>query len=217
MRAHARFGACGSVLGGAESSMAFVGVFSVIRGATGGRAAIARRQRRMQTSSGRFPEIVRDDRVLDPGESCLEESTQGFFRMRKKIYPHDTDYSGSVWHGQYVRFFEEARIQMLEECGVDYGRLVLEDCIELPVVEMELKYHKPALMGDEAVVLLRFERKGRLRLRMFGELRRLKDNELLVTSSVILAPIDMKTKIPVRKWPEHLTEASNRAESYGTW
>ncbi|KAJ8906991.1 hypothetical protein NDN08_003474 [Rhodosorus marinus] len=197
--------------------MAFVGAFGVIRGAAGRRAAIARRERRMQMSSGRSQEIVRDDGVLDAGEKGVEESTQGYFRMHKKIYPHDTDYSGSVWHGQYVRFFEEARILMLEECGVDYGRLVLEDFIELPVVEMEIKYHKPALMGDEAVVLLRFERKGRLRLRMFGELRRLKDNELLVTSSVTLAPIDMKTKIPVRKWPEHLTDASNRAASYGTW
>ena len=38
---------------------------------------------------------------------------------RKQVLPQDTDHAGVLWHGSYVAWLEEARVQALAEAGLD--------------------------------------------------------------------------------------------------
>ncbi len=61
--------------------------------------------------------------------------------------PQHTDYAGVMWHGQYVSFLEEARIDALEMVGLSYSELTLQK-LEMPVVRLEIKYLKSIMHGQ---------------------------------------------------------------------
>ncbi len=88
-----------------------------------------------------------------PG-STFDAVSERWYDYPIVVYPHHTDYSGSVWHGQYLAWMEEARIEYLNSMGVDFAELVDLGC-DLPVVELSLRYHKSLRLGDIAMVRAR--------------------------------------------------------------
>lgn len=56
---------------------------------------------------------------------------------------YDVDSMDVVWHGNYVKYLEDARCALLEKIG--YGYLTMkEDGYAWPIVRLELKYMSPA-------------------------------------------------------------------------
>ena len=70
---------------------------------------------------------------------------------RKQVLPQDTDHAGVLWHGSYVAWLEEARVQALAEAGLAYAELSAQG-LELMVVDLRLRYMQ-ALAHGEAVEL----------------------------------------------------------------
>ena len=64
-----------------------------------------------------------------------------------RVYHEDTDFTGMVYHGQYVRFFERARTEYLRASGADHTSLA-DDGFMLVVHSMEIKYLAPARIDD---------------------------------------------------------------------
>lgn len=56
---------------------------------------------------------------------------------------HDCDPMGIVWHGNYLRYFEVAREQLLNQIGYGY-RDMLASGYAWPVVDVQLKYRRSA-------------------------------------------------------------------------
>ena len=77
------------------------------------------------------------------------------------VYEHtinyyETDRMGIVHHSNYIRFFEEARIDYLKKIGLDYKKV--EDMgLIMPVLGVECKYIKPLHFGDKASMKLSVE------------------------------------------------------------
>jgi len=67
--------------------------------------------------------------------------------MKKRIYYHDTDFSGAVYHANYLKFLEEARSEFLEARGFTVTAL-LERGIGFAVRRQEMDYKAPAVYGD---------------------------------------------------------------------
>lgn len=65
-----------------------------------------------------------------------------------KIPFHDLDPAGIVWHGHYAKYFEVARCALLESFGYNYDRMV-ESGYAWPVIDMHLRYVKPARFGQD--------------------------------------------------------------------
>ena len=70
---------------------------------------------------------------------------------RKPVLPQHTDHAGVLWHGSYVAWLEEARVQALAEAGLAYAELSAHG-LELMVVDLQLRYLK-ALHHGEVVEL----------------------------------------------------------------
>ncbi len=80
--------------------------------------------------------------------------------LNKTVLPQDTDHAGVMWHGTYLNWLEEARIDALSKVGLAYADLSASG-YEMPVVELKIKYMSPLHHGNK--VLLRsfaFTQKG---------------------------------------------------------
>ncbi len=60
----------------------------------------------------------------------------------------DTDAMGIVYHANYLRFFEMGRTEFLREIGFTYRRLDSTEGVMLPLVDVAIKYKKPALYDE---------------------------------------------------------------------
>ncbi|NEO28658.1 MAG: acyl-CoA thioesterase, partial [Kamptonema sp. SIO4C4] len=46
-------------------------------------------------------------------EEALQAKTEYWYEYLVKAQPHHTDYAGVVWHGSYISWLEEARVECL--------------------------------------------------------------------------------------------------------
>jgi acyl-CoA thioester hydrolase len=77
----------------------------------------------------------------------------GRHRMQIRVYYEDTDFSGIVYHANYLRFMERGRSNYLRLLGADQRALFAEAESEAPgfafvVRAMTLEFLKPARMDD---------------------------------------------------------------------
>ncbi len=79
-------------------------------------------------------------------------------RMAVRVYYEDTDFSGVVYHANYLRFMERARTNYLRLLGVDHRALFDETEKEAPgfafvVRAMKLEFLRPAHMDDVLTIV----------------------------------------------------------------
>jgi acyl-CoA thioester hydrolase len=60
----------------------------------------------------------------------------------------ETDQMGTVYHGHYATYLEVARVEALRALGVRYADLEAHHGILLPVVNMHLRFLRPARYDD---------------------------------------------------------------------
>jgi acyl-CoA thioester hydrolase len=68
-----------------------------------------------------------------------------------RIYYEDTDCGGVVYYGNYLKYFERARTQYLEERGLSVAGLMKEGTVFV-VVHAEVDYRSPARYGDRLII-----------------------------------------------------------------
>lgn len=59
----------------------------------------------------------------------------------------DTDAAGVVYHATYLRFFEQARAELMRAGGTTYASL-FESGVVMPIVEVWFRYRGPARYDD---------------------------------------------------------------------
>ena len=90
----------------------------------------------------------------------MTQPTAGVFedgehRLAVRVYYEDTDFSGVVYHANYLRFFERGRTDSLRLAGIHHTEL-LEDEAVFVVRRMEIEYLRPAKVDDALLVRSRF-------------------------------------------------------------
>ena len=71
--------------------------------------------------------------------------------MEIRIYYEDTDCGGVVYYGNYLKYFERARTEYLEERGLSITGLMKKGTVFV-VVHAEVDYLSPARYGDRLVI-----------------------------------------------------------------
>ena len=67
--------------------------------------------------------------------------------LRRRVLPQHTDHAGVMWHGSYLAWLEEARVEALAAVGLEYSALSARG-LELPVVSLAIYYRQALLHGD---------------------------------------------------------------------
>lgn len=74
----------------------------------------------------------------------------------RKVFYYETDQMGIVHHSNYIRWFEEARIDWLEKVNYPYSRMEQEGIIS-PVLAVECEYVSMVHFGDTVIVEVNVE------------------------------------------------------------
>ena len=75
-----------------------------------------------------------------------------------RVYYEDTDFTGLVYHANYVRYFERGRSDCLRAMGIGHAELLKGDePLAFVVSEMALSFLKPARIDDALVVRTLYE------------------------------------------------------------
>lgn len=67
----------------------------------------------------------------------------------------ETDAMGVVWHGNYLKFFEDGREAFGEEYGIPY-LAVYDKGFFIPIVKTEIDYKSSVMFGQRIKIITRF-------------------------------------------------------------
>lgn len=82
-----------------------------------------------------------------------------------RVYYEDTDFTGVVYHANYLRFFERGRTEFLRLLGVSHVDLqAQEQPLAFAVVRMQIDFRRAARIDDALSVRTEFERLAKARL-----------------------------------------------------
>ncbi len=141
-----------------------------------------------------------------------DESGPRVHRTSTLVRYHETDQMGVVHHSNYICYFELARTEMMKAHGLDYAEMERRGFL-LAVIEVGLRYVKPARFGDELVIETRLTEVERVRVRFDYEVvRGAEPRELLCRGHTLLACVG-RDLVPCRI-PEE--ERRRMAELTGT-
>ena len=97
----------------------------------------------------------------------------------------DTDRAQVMHHAAYLRYLEFARVEYLRQRGVDYKRFELEGKLQMPVVEVNVRYRLPAFFDDELSIKTWIGVANRAKLRFDSGIYR--GTQLLTSAEITLA------------------------------
>jgi acyl-CoA thioester hydrolase len=80
-----------------------------------------------------------------------EQQQQRPWRLQRRVLPQHTDHAGVMWHGAYLSWLEEARVEALSAAGLAYADLSAQG-LELPVVNLTIDYRQALLHGEQVNV-----------------------------------------------------------------
>ncbi len=69
----------------------------------------------------------------------------------RQVNYYETDQMGIVHHSNYIRYFEEARMDMMDQIGMGYAGIEQAGLL-IPVMFVDCQYLQPLLYGDQFVV-----------------------------------------------------------------
>tara|TARA_Y100001968_G_scaffold305865_1_gene322199 strand:+ start:197 stop:637 length:441 start_codon:yes stop_codon:yes gene_type:complete len=85
------------------------------------------------------------------------------WKLIKTVIPQHTDHAGVMWHGSYLEFLEEGRIDALDKVGLSYSKLSTKG-YEIPVGSIQIKYKISFNHGEKVLLTSQFKRKNKIRL-----------------------------------------------------
>ena len=100
----------------------------------------------------------------------------------RKAYYYETDKMGIVHHSNYIRWFEEARLDFLEQTGFSYKRME-QLGIQIPVNSVLCQYLNAVRFDDTVSIKLRMEEFNGFRFKTSYQLVDLQTDELKATGS----------------------------------
>ena len=121
-----------------------------------------------------------------------------------RVYYEDTDFTGVVYPGAYVRFFERGRTDFLRIAGVSHAALLERpDPLAFTVTRLAVDFKRSARIDDALAVRTRYETVRGPRL--FIRQRLVRGDALVADAEVQAACIDLSGR--ARRPPPDLVQA----------
>ncbi len=80
----------------------------------------------------------------------------GEHRLLVRVYYEDTDFTGLVYHANYLKFFERGRSDYLRVLGIHHHELnAHEDALAFAVAHIDIRYRSPARIDEVITVRTR--------------------------------------------------------------
>jgi acyl-CoA thioester hydrolase len=123
-----------------------------------------------------------------------------------RVYYEDTDFTGVVYHANYLRYFERGRSDFLRLAGFSHAELFArEDPLAFVVTRMEIDFRSPARIDDALIVRTTYDQARGPRLSISQRI--LRGETLIAAAQVTTACIspDGRARKPPKGLVERLT------------
>lgn len=108
----------------------------------------------------------------------------------------ETDQMGYVYYGNYALYYEVGRVELLRELGTSYKNLE-DQGIMLPVMDLSVKYLRPAFYDDELTICTQVRTMPRARITFNYQTKNV-DGVVLNEGETTLVFVEKSTMRPVR-------------------
>lgn len=105
------------------------------------------------------------------------EESNNMRSYEHKVQYYETDQMKVVHHSNYIRWFEECRIEMMEEKGLSYAKME-ENGIMCPVLSVSCDYSAMTKFGEVVQIFPKVEKFNGIRLIISYEVREKETQEL---------------------------------------
>ena len=127
---------------------------------------------------------------------------RNYIKYYRSVNYYETDQMGIVHHSNYIRFFEEARLYLMKQAGMDYRRLE-EMGIIIPVTFVRCNYLVPLRFEDEVEIAAKITKYDGIKMEVSYEIYQKETGQLctrVITGHCFLdhglKPIRMKRAFP---------------------
>jgi acyl-CoA thioester hydrolase len=122
-----------------------------------------------------------------------------------RVYYEDTDFTGMVYHANYLRFFERGRSDHLRDAGISHQSLLArEDPAAFTLTNVNVTYRKPAKVDDLLHIRTRYLGMEGPRIRFSQSC--LRGDEVLAEGEItaVMIHADGRLRRPIKEISEHL-------------
>lgn len=117
----------------------------------------------------------------------LKDTTEVLIRF------NEADPLGIVWHGHYIRYFEDGREAFGKKYGIGYLDFFKENVV-VPIVHAECNYKKSLKFGDSVVVETIYEPCEAAKIHFRFNLYKASDRSLVATGRTTQVFLDKDTQ-----------------------
>uniref|UniRef100_B0SUP0 Tol-pal system-associated acyl-CoA thioesterase n=1 Tax=Caulobacter sp. (strain K31) TaxID=366602 RepID=B0SUP0_CAUSK len=118
--------------------------------------------------------------ILQPSSGVFEGREH---QLPVRIYYEDTDFSGIVYHANYLRYFERGRSDFFRMVGISHTELAQVDTA-FAITRMEIDFKRAARVDDALLVRTTYDRVKGARLHVSQKITRGQD---LIAQAVVEA------------------------------
>lgn len=122
-----------------------------------------------------------------------------------RVYYEDTDFTGMVYHANYLRFFERGRSDHLRDAGVSHQSLLArEDPAAFTLTNVNVTYRKPGKVDDLLHIRTRYLGMDGPRIRFSQAC--LRDGEVIAEAEItaVMIHADGRLRRPIREIVDQL-------------
>lgn len=104
---------------------------------------------------------------------------------------NEADPLGIVWHGHYLRYFEDGREAFGRHYGISYLD-VYKHGLAIPIVSVNCEYKQPLRYGESVLVQCTFENSPAAKLKFHYKIFEADTKQLVSVGSTIQVFVDVK-------------------------
>ena len=125
---------------------------------------------------------------------------QGQHWLKIRVYYEDTDFTGMVYHANYLRFFERGRSDFLRDAGVSHQNLLSREVpAAFTLTNVEVDYKRAAKVDD--LLTIRTRSLGVKGVRMYFQQTCLRGDEVIAEGRITAVMIHTDGR-PMRPIPD---------------
>ena len=121
------------------------------------------------------------------------------------VYYADTDSYGVVWHGTYLRWLEQGRVEICRGAGIDLVELKKND-VAIPVTNINIRYKASAKLDDKIIIETEIKEVSPIRVTFFQSVKDKLSEKVFVSAEVQVVAVNNEGKI-YRRIPDVLKNA----------
>lgn len=115
-------------------------------------------------------------------------------RIEVPVRFSDVDALGIIWHGHYIKFFEDGREAFGDKYGISYLEIRKHDFL-VPMVKLNVDFKKTVKYGDRLIIETVFVDSAAAKFMFHYNIYRTSDQELVATGETTQVFTDLKNEL----------------------